>query len=383
MTKFFDILNDYVIIDTYMDPTQKSPISSNNPSETNPGGIRLPSNEKGYSTAPSTQSQNIQTGFNIPSSQSISNNPVVPNNPSSPNTNTPSNNPPSQNTNYNEMLPLMRTNANYIMPQSVPAGMSPNGAIPGNNKTKKIGVWNVWLIVLVAIVLCLSIVLIIWLALSGSNDGGESFSDTTNSFNSYINYVVYGQENNGAINIDDVAGAQPYFESVSGDDLEQYLLKAKEKYTVFSNLYSNGDGNVLGIESMDIYFYDYAKNHTISMGSYLDLYEKNGVEGIDNFIKERFPESSSDVIYNSYIDDEKQFANLCAKIFTTAESAGCRGEDGAFTEGCYNMSEQESENLSSVMGKIDNDENILYDNAVSAILALYEELYGVNSEEGA
>lgn len=377
---FIVFKNVYVIMVIYMDPSRNNTFGGSDSDERNPsidGGRptseQLNSAQSVYVRPVSTQSahtkQALQQVLQKPVSQQPTSQQPVPGQSASQQF---ASGQFIQRQPVDNVVPLMNPNNSQLVFTNVGAG----GAASGTNSKKKMKLW----IILIAVLVILVLGIILWLLIQKNSEGVFDVGDIKASFNSYVNYVIHGEDSSEAVDIDSIQESNPYYMNLEGVDLQQYLAKSEEKYNAFANNYNSSNGDVYGIQYMNAFFYDYVEIYSMSIDGFYDLYRNDNIEAFDEMLSKKYDTSSNyDAVLRSYIVNEKQLAGLSFEILSDAEKADCLN-NGGLIEGCYTMSDQQAEKLTNLLVEIDDEEELLYENAIVTINAVFTELYGNKSE---
>lgn len=243
--------------------------------------------------------------------------------------------------------------------------------------------------------LIILIVLIVLLALvgggyylwqSGTSGDGSQQAQTTNvqeKYNSYVNYVLWGEESTEKPIIEDIDQLRPYFETLKNDEIDAYLEKANTKYAEFENGYSGYNSqNKVNIISLKVFFQDYAQMRAITSEQLLKMYLDKGFEETKNFVQDKCQISDNNTTdgmrreKNAIKDYSDAFLNIVAKI----DKAGCI-RDGEIKPGCYKVVDNDEKELLDKASTVDSAEKEIRTSAMDALKSLYTEFYG-DSENG-
>ena len=212
------------------------------------------------------------------------------------------------------------------------------------------------------------------------NDSDNSQKENTvsvakSAFNEYISYIAYGKNSAEEITEDTLTDLliEPYFESVSFGDIDNYAKEAEAKFDAFSSKYQSSN-DVVDLVSIKLFYHDYASHHSISFDELQALYIKNGLEPTRNIISTYYDYSSEDEVLRSYIDSAKKMNNLQLDLIDGYDKAGCFNNN-ALVENCSVVNSNNDEVIMDLFSKMSVDKNILSENAVDAVSSIYDYLY--------
>lgn len=238
----------------------------------------------------------------------------------------------------------------------------------GRKKSKK------WLVVLIVVLLFAAVaggVFAVWKSgvLGDSKDGYRP--TIRESFNEYVNYVLYGLDSKTDIDYDSLVFIEPYFYSIRDDDtlLKQYIEVANDKFISFSELYSEENG-AYNIDALLVYFQEYPGIQGITDSELAAEYMDVGVDETKNLIYKKYSLNNSDEYLNDYSLGLRQLAEFQLGLIVKASEKGCLGENG-----CYVISDEEQMQWEQIVGKIDDAIYKMNENASGVLDELYTEIY--------
>ena len=229
-------------------------------------------------------------------------------------------------------------------------------------------------IVLVVLLLLVGGGFLLWQ--SGTLGGGGRVTSLQRKYNSYINYVVTGEESNEQPELYSNEMLLPYFEDLSENELSVYLEKANNKYLEFSNEYIMSEReDPADIGAMEAYFQDYAEIIPFSEDELLEMYLDVGRQEALEAIEERYTISSENEQLVAYVNASKEALTLYLSLLVSMNGAGCIN-NGVIISGCYVGDNDTINALNSENTIAMNAINELQVLATEAAKKIYGELYG-------
>ena len=324
-----------------MDPSYTNSVGATNPGGTNPGNLNA------QNTNPNAQV--LQGGQQNPAQ------PVVPQQPMQPTT--------------------MQQPAISFGTGDVVIG----GGNAASSKKSRKGV--VILIILVVLLALVSGGFLLWQNGVFGGNGGENvqtsqMTDLQKSYNSYVNYVLWGVESDGKPDYDAMEQARPYFEGLSGSELIEYVSMANEKYNKLSNAYNASTSeNKINLEPMKLYFEDFASVGEINQDEILTSYLASGEQKTEELIERTYNSGESKL--GDLLSEKRKLAKTILDITAKTVVANCV-KDEKITPGCYQLTGEEKQALSETTTKMIEAENDLMEKAMGAITDLYNGTYDKN-----
>ena len=325
-----------------MDPSYTNSVGATNPGGTNPGNLDA------QNTNPNAQV--LQGGQQNPAQ------PVMPQQP---------------------MQPTLK------MQQPVISSGTGDVVIGGGNTAsgKKSRKGVVILIIMVVLLALVGGGFLLWQnGVFGGNGGGNvqtsQMTDLQKSYNSYVNYVLWGVESDGKPDYNAIEQARPYFEGLSGNELMAYVSTANEKYNKLSNAYNaSTDENKINLEPMKLYFEDFASVGEINQDEILTSYLASGEQKTEELIERTYNSGESKL--GDLLSEKRKLAKTILDITAKTVAANCV-KDEKITPGCYQLTGEEKQALSETTTKMIEAENDLMEKAMGAITDLYNGTYDKN-----
>ena len=112
--------------------------------------------------------------------------------------------------------------------------------LSGGEAPKKSRKGVVILIVLVVVLALVGGGFLLWQngVFGGGSNSQSQAASLEEKYNSYIDYVLYGENSVEKYSIDGIENWTPYFAGLEGDELESYLQNANTKYADLETVYS-------------------------------------------------------------------------------------------------------------------------------------------------
>lgn len=243
---------------------------------------------------------------------------------------------------------------------------------------------KVILIVLVVLLLLVGGGFLLWQNLQGDDNPFPTQQDAgemKEKYNSYVNYVLFGEESTEAPSFETMEEAQPYFESLQGGGEGAYLEQANYKYGELQEAYLAYDGDLaVNMETLKLFFQDLARVQDITMAEIANTYVAGGEKAVENLIIERFANNGTKLYFDDYLNAERDYAELLLRIVINAGAAGCINGN-QLVEGCYTMTETEGMELNNKLSGVMTAKNTLRYNAMETLEIIYDDLYGLLIED--
>ena len=239
----------------------------------------------------------------------------------------------------------------------------------------------VTLIILVILLVFAGIGFFFWQ--NGTSGGGSPQQQAGNlkeNYNSYVNYVLAGDESNNEINLETVNMAQAFFKNLKDATLDAYITKANEKYGVLKQSYDAVESeNRQDIAVLKSYYQDYPQIKSLDISEVIKIYEQNGKDRIktEQAIAENYKMDSIETYLNNYLAAGISYANVLLGIIENADKAGCI-KDANLVQGCYVNTIQEGDDFSKKYNDMIGAQNNLYNQAINTMLTIYEVAYSAD-----
>ncbi|MCR5700031.1 MAG: hypothetical protein K6G49_01180 [Candidatus Saccharibacteria bacterium] len=246
----------------------------------------------------------------------------------------------------------------------------------GPDKKSRKGV--VILIILVVILALVGGGIALWQSgvLGGGGNGisQEQLADLENKYNSYTNYVVYGDETINRPEMEFIEEAAPYFEVSNGESPEVYLERTEFLYAEFRDDYlKSGIKDKIDLTPLETYFLDYVKVRPIDNEEILKIYLKNKQQGAKKVIDERVVSANESL--SQYISAVKKYYSSYLDLLAKIDAAGCiRG--GEVVTNCYVVGENDEQQLDAALTEVADEVNGLKNSALDTLKSLYISFYG-------
>lgn len=277
------------------------------------------------------------------------------------------------------------------MNRGMPSGMGNNGVLVSvgagginlSNAEEKKPKKGLIIGIIVAVVLVIVGVLVAMTTLGGKKGdggGGQSVQPGTlkEKFNSYINYVWYGEDSDADIDRNSIFGTDPYFLKVqkTREGVDEYLAKADEKLNIFADDYYKTDYEEL-LGGMKAYFQDYVGVPELTVEQIAKMYLASGQVVVEDYI-ERFYSSDNESMNRNiieFVDLKKKEAGVRLEMVIQIDKQGCIS-NGEMIARCYNMSEDISEKFFSITEDISTVSEKIINDGTRIFSSVYSEVYG-------
>ncbi len=222
----------------------------------------------------------------------------------------------------------------------------------------------------------------------GSGDSGQvSSADQKTLFNSYVNYVMFGEDSSEDLTEERASEYRAYFESLvnDGDALIKYTLEANKKFGDFKTSYSGGEYGDHALLSLDDYFQRFPSAMPITVKEMSDLFKQSGRDSVESLIDNRYSigtgdddSASSDYLY--YIDVVREYSEFRLSIIERASMEDCTLNESLESD-CYALSGDDIQTAQNYDQELLEAEFTMRQNAFVAIQDLYDEIYGLDGED--
>ena len=238
------------------------------------------------------------------------------------------------------------------------------------------------LIIIVVLLMVLALVgggILLWQSgVTGGGDGVERQSQVSNlkeAFNSYVNYVMKGEESISDVGKETIPGGA-YYKTLPNDERESYLERADNKYNTLVNMYNENEGEV-SLEPLKDFFQETARIIPLTKEDITTYYLANDEEVTTSYIEDYYyvfgATNNLNVFLNAEIELSKNFLN----IIVSEDRVGCI-KDGKEVEGCYTLDKNEWNNLDNANMAVMNSWSVMSVEANNLLISLYQEIYGVD-----
>ena len=251
------------------------------------------------------------------------------------------------------------------------------GGADSNKKSRK-GI--VILIILVAFLALIGGGILLWQngVFGGSGSSQLQVANLEEKFNSYIDYVLYGEDSAEKYGIDEIEAWTPYFAGLEGDELSAYIEKANYKYLELENAYSQSNANDrVDITPMKIYYQDYASMQPMSEKEVSDFYIENGLGQTKKMINNKYIFSGNNLQFETYLESVNDSLSNYLTLLVKADKAGCI-RDKKIVSGCYKLTEEEYKVYQEKELEMGKTGDVLKKSAVDTLKSVYNTLYGSN-----
>ena len=338
-----------------MDPSYTNSVGATNPGGTNPGNLNAQNTN--------LNAQVLQGGQQNPAQ------PVMPQQPMQPTA---------------MQQPMQPT---PMMQQPVISSGTDDVVIGGGNadsgKKSRKGV--VILIILIVLLALVGGGFLLWQnGVFGGGGGGNvqtsQMTDLQKSYNSYVNYVLWGVESDGKPDYDAMEQARPYFEGLSENELTAYVSKANGKYETLKQAYDSSTGEKkISLEPMKLYFEDFARIK-ISEEDIINKYLADGQEMTNNLIEKSYEEGIKNEKLAGYSEANKKYMDNYLQMVINANGKGCI-KNKELIIGCYALSREANAELEESRYAMLDKKMEVKISAVSTMNKLYVEFYGDSSSD--
>ncbi|MBO4813148.1 hypothetical protein J5491_03320 [Candidatus Saccharibacteria bacterium] len=247
---------------------------------------------------------------------------------------------------------------------------------------------------LIALVVLIVVGLVVSVALggkTGSGGGGQAGSQgLKGAFNSYANYVMFGKDSDEDLTEDEMNEYGVYFVSLGKDEtaLYKYTNEVNRKFDVLKNSLSGDDPYwSLALSNLSDYFQKYPNVQPLTVGEITDAFNKSGRSGAEALIDSRYStsdaSSSGEDISSRFLDYLIAASDLSVfqlDIIEKASVSGCVLNDQLESD-CYVLTEEESQTFDEYVLESFDAEGALMQNAILALWDIYDEAYGIKTEE--
>ena len=151
-----------------------------------------------------------------------------------------------------------------------------------------------------------------------SDDGQVNTADQKAAFNSYANYVMFGEDSSEDLTEEKMSEYSVYFETLGDneDAIIKYTLEANKKFGELQSTYSSDNWyEQLALSNMQDYFQVYPSVQVLTLKEISELYTSNGREAVEALIDSRYS------VGNYYSDSEDVSGDLL-NYFEAASNLG-------------------------------------------------------------
>lgn len=248
----------------------------------------------------------------------------------------------------------------------------------GSEKKSRKGI--IILVILVALLLLIGGGILLWrngVFGSESSDAGQTQAGTLEEkYNSYVNYVLYGEDNVGRPDIENISEIVAYFETLDESLLTDYLEKTNNLFADFERAY-NVEIDEHGVDLMPLmtYYYDYAEKQPLQDNDLFDMYVASGEEESNKMIDSKYTITKTDGEFYDYLNAIKKYYRLYLGLIVKADMKGCI-KNGMVLSGCFIISDEDEKNLEGTAEVVFDSIEKMKIMATSAMANIYVELYG-------
>ena len=309
-----------------------------------------------------------------------------------------------------------------VMPMQQPISSGTDDIILSGDGTGLKSKKGLIISVIVALVVAVVIGVVVALMNSGifAKSEQEKESNLAAAFNSFANYVMYGEESTEKVNFSDISSSAPYFMDLAYDEREEYIEKAQEKYDNLEAAYyeymgydENGElvgideeevveeennenesndedeilemyksvyGSIDGIDILESYYVDYASVEPFTEEELVDYYTNNGIIATRDLVDKRyqiFDYAESNEYLNMLFYALKNYWNKEVDYIVGADNNNCIS-DKSIIENCYSQGEEGQLKFQTELSEVINAQTNFYSNTVLTMESLYYLTYGVD-----
>lgn len=299
------------------------------------------------------------------------------------------------------------------------------GGNSSEKKSKKGLIIGVVIIIILAIVA--GIVAILMNSGMFEKSEQQKESDLATAYNSFANYVMYGEDSTERVNFNEIGNKVPYFETLERDNNGEYIEKAQKYYNKLEEafneymvnnenveagkngeateevteetveddtknensdgitieeemkeFYDNQYGGISGIEVLKSYYVDYIKVKPLELRELIEGYTLGGISDVNKLIRDRYTISDSEyeIYLDTYLNKMKKIASLELDIIVAYSDAGCISNN-EIIEGCYAITAEQENELEGALNDAVYALMILKNSALQTMRSLFYLLYGV------
>ncbi len=238
------------------------------------------------------------------------------------------------------------------------------------------------IIAIIAVIAIIIIALVVGIVIknnSGSKQQKKVTGSVKEAFNSYVNYVWYGEDNMNDFELNELYSTTPYFLKVKEDGsmVDSYLGIANEKYNLFSTLYYQDNVGGETTSEMSAFFQDFIGAKTVSTSKLFETYINGGSEAAKDLIDQTYKDEGVDSekkIYG-YIDLKEEMDELTLNMYIQIDHSGCI-EAGKIIPDCYTPSDELENEMNSISEQMQYALEKLQQGAFMTLEAIYGEIYG-------
>ncbi len=254
------------------------------------------------------------------------------------------------------------------------------GSTENNTSSKKNKIRIIIGVIALLILIVAGVGVGVWYGLNNNLKNDDRIS-VESKFNSYINYVLLGFENDDALTIETLQKAEPFFLTLTQNEIIPYVQKAEEKYIDFSTNYYAMGGDI-DTSPLETYFQDYALTLSLTREDILKSYIEDGKEKTEEYIKIFYSLTDMDNYLGIYLENMQKLGLATLEMISKADSFGCI-KNNSIVENCYVESEEEKNSYNALMTEALESLITLENRAATTLIDLYSEIYNVQQNEGA
>lgn len=271
-----------------------------------------------------------------------------------------------------QQIPSTSASQTIISSGPTSGDISLSGAAPSKKRNKG----AIVLIVLMIIIGLVSCAYLLWQngVFGGNNNQSQQATTLQETYNSYVNYVLWGVDSTGQPSLEAMESATPYFKSLNSSELNEYLEKASGRYASLETSYNEQKKtDDIDLNTLKTYYEDYAKIQAINQNTVLNLYLSSGQQATEQVIGA----SGSDVANSkltTYIEANKEYLKQYLQMVINANAAGCI-KNNELIRGCYLLPNESNTALENSYYAVSDAEAVIKTEAFWTLINLNSELY--------
>ncbi len=224
----------------------------------------------------------------------------------------------------------------------------------------------------------------------GSDGGGSDVANQKSAFNSYANYVLFGEDSDEDLTEEEIYENSAYFETldINEDVITKYTLEANKKFGELERSYAQDNDPYwqTAFTDMSDFFQKLPSALPLTVKELSDAFASGGRSGAEELIDRRYSTSdySSDEdglssMFLDYLDAASSLSALRLNVIEKAKEGGCVISD-SLENSCYTMNESEIQEAEGYFAESNDSVEAMRQNAFLAIQNMFNKIYGYDNE---
>ena len=226
-----------------------------------------------------------------------------------------------------------------------------------------------------AVLIIIALALFFTIGSGNGNNNTTSLEEVKPFYNSYVNYILLGKDDQSEVSLEDIENTIPYFFELTQSQKNEYIKQVNAKYDkLVSKYYELSDE--LDLWPLKTFFSDYVSIPNFTTSELIKQYDTEGEQIVNEKIESMYNMSEIDSYLDTYLQKRKSLELENLKIIAAMKAAGCiNGEQ--IIDNCYTMTEETKSTLDQIVSDLNDDLIIMEERAYSVLERLYINIYNI------